>query len=68
MSTCSYLSVTDEEHWCELSEGLCPHEGSLEKCALDTKSIAAAVREQKKASLSDAAIRARKHFSDRIAS
>jgi len=57
---CSYWWNADEEEWCDLTDAACECGGRRQDCSLSDKSIAAALREEEKATLAEAARRARR--------
>ncbi|MCL5104976.1 MAG: hypothetical protein M1133_12800 [Armatimonadetes bacterium] len=57
---CEYWYNEDNADWCDLANSGCTCAGKEVNCALNGKSISAALREQEKMTLQEESLRARK--------
>ena len=57
---CEYWSNDENEEWCDLAAANCKCGGKEASCALGAKSVSAALREQEKMTMREAALRAQK--------
>jgi len=57
---CDYWWNAGEEEWCDLTGGSCECGGRQQDCSLNGKAVDAALREEEKATLAEAALRARR--------
>jgi len=67
MAHCEYWISAGSEQFCDLSADSCWCGGNDNRCALKDKSVSAALKDEERITLDDAALRARRRRSDRMA-